>query len=150
MTRKKSGRPTGRGSGGVTHNPPVYVSIYCTGDTSAHDKWMIASVVPEVSGSNIVWHVSPRAYHDPTASAAQRTAVTVAQWLVGDQWLSHEDAPREVFNDPRFRVRWNLECGICHLKRTIATPAELYPALTTLAQLQIREVELNHLVHANR
>ena len=152
MSRKKSGQPTGRGRGGVvTSKPDVYVSVYCSGTPEhPHGKWRIASFHPEMHDGRVVWRPFYGQYYEPESPYAIRVAGNVAQWLDGDKWVSQRDHDPEVFYGAEFRVRWNLACRECGMRRAIAKPSDYYDALTALAQVRVAELELLHFVHAKR
>lgn len=152
MSRKKLGRETGRGRGAAVYSrPEVYASVYCVGTTDKpHPKWRIASFHPEIHNGDLVWHAFNGSYYEPETTRAVHVAGGVSQWLEGDRWVSHTDHAPDVFQSEQFRVRWNLRCRECGMSRAVADPSAMYDAFTALAQLQIPEIELIHLVHAQR
>lgn len=155
MSRKKSGRATGRMQGGVVYSKPdIYVSVYCVGTPGTpehpHDKWRIASFYPYVHDDEIVWRSFSENYYEPESPYALHISGNVSQQLNGNEWVSVGDVDPGVIYGTDFRLRWNLACGRCGMRRTIATPSDFYEEFTALAQLQIPELELIHLVHAQR
>lgn len=154
MSRKKTGKETGRmRSSNVVYSRPntPYVSVYCSGSPSGtHAKAPIASFYPEVHADAIVWLAVLGSYYDPSLPHAVPVAKDVSQWLDGDTWVRKEGHDPGIFYSEGFRVRWDLECPQCGLRRVIATPSSLYEPFTAIAQLRLPEIELMHLVHSQR
>lgn len=152
MSRKKTGRPSGRGrGGGVTAAPEgPYVSVFCVGTpASPHSKWRIASFHPDVHEGSVVWMPLPRHYFEPASPHGIRVAGAVSQRLDGDRWIPQSESDYDYYQST-FRMRWSIECRECGMRKVIASPPAYYPVFTALAQLSIREVELIHLIHSAR
>lgn len=153
MSRLKKGKGSKRSSTDRTIyrvGDAIYVSVFCDGsaDGVSHEKWRIASLLPELHDERVVWHVNPTGYYDPESGRVLPISGQPSQWLVGDEWVDRKPSDRSVFHDEEFRVRWHFKCQRCRLQRNISTPGDYYEALTALASLGIREVELAHLIHA--
>lgn len=126
-----------------------YVSVYCDGTSAGeHDRAPIASFYPDEYEGSIIWTVFTGHYYSPSLPHAIDVPQDVAQWLDGDEWIRIEGHDPEIFYRPGFRVRWNLGCPTCGLRRVVAKPSTLYASFTTLAQLRIYEVPLIHLIHS--
>lgn len=152
MSRKKSGRTTGRGrGGGVTSvDDGPYVSVFCAGTEAApHEKWRIATFYPDAFEGEVIWMSHARSYYDPSSHFTIHVAGSVTQRLEGDTWIATTSRDHDI-HSPSFRTRWNLECRQCGLRKVVAQPRTFYPVFTALAQLQIPEVELLHLIHSGR
>lgn len=151
MSRKKTGSRSNHARGGGGKGDVAYVSVFCVGPADApHEKFRIASFIPEEDASAVVWHAAPGTYFDPSHPTTIPISGRVSQWLDGNRWVSRGTGEhnRAVFDSESFRVRWNLACDRCSARRVVRTPADLYPAFTALAVAGIQEVELVHLIHA--
>jgi hypothetical protein len=160
MTRTKRGQGQRRASRQRHYDrPDTYVSVYCAGKVdSPHEKWRIATIEPVLTedGSplvdleQVVWSISGRGYADPTSAELLPCAGNPTQTLDGDQWVNGDDERDARALSAAYRVRWNFHCATCNMRRVFGKPAEIYGPLRALASLGINEIELVHLVNANR
>lgn len=152
MSRKKSGRTIRPSTPVPIVDEIPYVSVYCDGiSVGDHEKWLIASFLPDVKNGSLVWHPDPVGYRDPKTARITPIARDVVQWLDGDAWVSKAPMAHDpyLFYKESFRVRWTLRCATCGLSRAAKSPELFYAPFATMANLNIKEVRLAHLVHAS-
>jgi hypothetical protein len=160
MTRTKRGQGQRRASRQRHYDrPEVYVSVYCAGREDApHEKWRVATMEPVlqedgsplIADEQIVWSISRAGYADPAHDTLLPYAGSPTQTLDGDEWVSGErERDARVFSD-EYRLRWSFRCATCGMRRVFKQPSELYGPLRAIAALGIPEVELLHLINANR
>ncbi|MEN0023241.1 MAG: hypothetical protein AAGC61_08155 [Microbacterium sp.] len=126
-----------------------YVSVFCVGTPEApHDKWRIATFYPDVFGDGVIWMPHQRSYYEPGVARTIHIAGSVSQRLDGNAWIPVGDRSYN-YDSPTFRMRWNVGCRECGMRKVIAAPKTFYPAFTALAQAGIREIELLHLIHSS-
>ncbi|WP_136056815.1 hypothetical protein [Microbacterium sp. K24] len=153
MSRKKTGTGDARRRAGRVGNDPdqPYVSVFCDGTVKGqpHEKWRIATFHPDRLNSELVWLPAGKHYFEPGVDHGIPIVNSVSQRLDGDTWVSNSDRDLDYYK-PEFRVRWNIKCQECGASKVTAAPSTLYPAFTALAQLNIREIELAHLIYSER
>lgn len=141
MTRKKR-NPYGAihrsGWSNIVRSDAVYISFYCRGTGEhPHGKWRIGSIYADVHNGEVVWHESSSGYADAERDVLFRTNPRLTQYMVGNEWVAITDASdSDVYNDPSFRVSWQLKCGECGFTKKIARRREIFPLLNALAGLR--------------
>lgn len=153
MSRKKTGSGTGRrraGSVGTAPDHP-YVSVFCDGTATGrrHEKWRIATFHPDVHNDEVLWLPAGKHYFEPGVEHGIPIVNSVSQRLDGDTWIPTGDRDFD-YDKPEFRVRWKIKCRECGAAKVTARPSAFYPVFNALAELNIREIDLAHLIHSER
>ncbi|MBF4568780.1 hypothetical protein ITJ57_08345 [Plantibacter sp. VKM Ac-2880] len=144
MSRTKRGafRLKG-GRRNIMRSDEPYLSFYCRGPQDApHEKWRIGTVFASEHNGSVGWHESTSGYAEPSSDTLTKVYPPFTHWLDENEYIDRERHDPDVFEQPGFRVVWDLKCPKCRFARRIGNPAAHYGLIAELWGIGIREISL--------